>query len=255
MFFTHATFIGIDPTAGQRPFTYAALDDDLRLLALGQGEIDEVLAFAAGQRQAIAAVCAPRRPSTGVLDRPEVRQQLAVPPRPGRWNGYRLADYLLRQHNIPCPKTPASVSACPGWMRMGFSLYRKLENAGYSSYPTEGAALQMLEVYPHAAYTALLGVHPFPKHSLEGRIQRQLALFDQKVRVPDAMDFFEEITRHRLLQGILPTKDLYTPVELDALLAAFTAWQAVLHPERTLSLGDPEEGQIVFPVAELKRRY
>jgi len=48
MFFTNTTFMGIDPTAGVRPFTYAALDSDLQLMALGQGDIDEVLAFVAG---------------------------------------------------------------------------------------------------------------------------------------------------------------------------------------------------------------
>jgi len=51
MFFTNTTFMGIDPTAGVRPFTYAALDSDLQLMALGQGDMDEVLAFVAGQRR------------------------------------------------------------------------------------------------------------------------------------------------------------------------------------------------------------
>jgi len=51
MFYTNSTFIGIDPTAGEKPFVYAALDHELRLLALGHGSIDDILAFAAGQRQ------------------------------------------------------------------------------------------------------------------------------------------------------------------------------------------------------------
>jgi hypothetical protein len=76
MFFTDTTFVGIDPTAGQRPFSYAALDNDLRLMALGQGDMEEVLAFVAGQRQALVAVCAPRQPNLGLLARQEVRQAL-----------------------------------------------------------------------------------------------------------------------------------------------------------------------------------
>jgi predicted RNase H-like nuclease len=69
------------------------------------------------------------------------------------------------------------------------------------------------------------------------------------------MRFFEEITRHRLLQGILPTQDLYTPGELDALVAAFTAWKAATYPDQVTLLGDPQEGQMVLPVVELKRRF
>jgi hypothetical protein len=72
MFPSHTTFIGIDPTAGQRPFSYAAIDSDLKLLALGTGDMDEVLAFAAGQRQAYIAVSAPRRPNCGMMERDDV---------------------------------------------------------------------------------------------------------------------------------------------------------------------------------------
>ena len=48
MFSTQTTFIGIDPTAGHKPFTYSALDQELGTLALRQGDIEQVLAFAAG---------------------------------------------------------------------------------------------------------------------------------------------------------------------------------------------------------------
>jgi hypothetical protein len=115
--------------------------------------------------------------------------------------------------------------------------------------------LQWLEVYPHACYCGLLGVTPFPKNSLEGRIQRQLILYDNKLRIPDPMVLFEEITRHRILQGILPLKDLYAPGELDALVAAFTAWVAAIHPERLTTLGHVDEGLLYLPVPELKRHY
>jgi hypothetical protein len=254
MLFSSSTFIGIDPTAGQRPFAYAALDSDLSLLALGEGEMGDVLAFVAGQRQACVAVCAPRRPNTGLLATPEVRERMERPPRPGRWVDFRLAEYLLRQHNLTIPQTSSQEESCPNWMRMGFTLFKRLDTLGYQAYPAGEAPLQSLEVYPHASFAALLGVAPFPKHSLEGRLQRQLALHDQKLKVPDAMRFFEEITRHRLLKGVLPVEELYTPGELDALVAAYTAWLAASHPEQVCLLGDPGEGQITLP-AELKPRY
>ncbi len=250
-----ATFIGIDPTAGSKPFAYAALDSDLRLLALGHGDMEEAAAFASGQREASVAVCAPRRPAQRVLERAEVRETLSPPPRPGRWAGFRLAEYQLRQRNIACIKTGEDEAACPAWMRSGFTLYQRLETFGYRAYPASEAALQWLETYPHACFCALLGLTPFPKDTLEGRIQRQLVLYDQKLRIPDPMDLFEEITRHRLLQGVLPLKDLYTAEELDALAAAYTAWMAVRHPERLTVLGHLDEGQIVLPAAALKDHY
>ena len=255
MLFTPSTYIGIDPTAGQKPFVYAALDGELRLLALGQGHMDEVLAFAAGQRQAVAAVCAPRNPNLGLMQRQEIRMELSPAPRPGRWLDCRVAEYLLRQHNINVPATLAQADANPGWLQVGFSLYRRLEALGYPLQVEPGAQRQLLEVYPHASYTVLLGQAPLPKYSMEGRIQRQLMLHDLKLKVSDPMLIFEEITRHRLLKGILPLDTLYSPAELDALVAAYTAWLVAMHIDQTCALGNPEEGQIVLPVAVLKNKY
>jgi len=255
MFYDNPTFIGVDPTAGERPVVYAAVDHELRLLALGQGSLDDVLAFAAGQRQAILAVCAPQRPNIGLMAKPEIREGLHPVPHPGRWENFRLADFLLRLHNIAIPQTPANEADCPNWMKKGFLLFRRLADLGYQNYPTKETERQFLEVYPHAIYTVLLGVLPLPKHSLEGRLQRQLALFQVDLEIPDPMLFFEEITRHRLLKGVLPFDDLYSVAELDALAAAYTAWLAANHPERITLLGDPDEGQVVLPGAEIKSRY
>lgn len=255
MLFTHTTFIGIDPTAGGRPFTYAALDSELELLALGQGNMDEVLAFVAGQREALVAVSAPSRPNQGVMSRPEVREKLFPPPRPGRWMNFRLVEYQLRQHKINIPQTRESEETNPGWMQKGFTLFRRLEELGYVPYPQENASHQWIEVYPHACYTTLLDHIPFGKHSLEGRIQRQLVLYEGNLKVPDPMRIFEEITRHRMLQGVLTLEDLYLPEELEALVSAFTAHRAAKQPDQVMLVGDPQEGQLVLPVGALKARY
>lgn len=255
MFFADTTFIGIDPTAGQRPFVYAALDSNLRLLAIGQGEINEVLAFVAGQSRALAAVCAPRQPNQGMMEKTNVRESFAQPPRPGRWVNFRVAEFQLRQHNISSPRTPRREKNAPRWMQMGFLLYRRLESLGYQPYSTPDGNHQTIEVYPHACYTVLLGQPPFPKHTLEGRIQRQLVLYECKVSVPDPMRLFEEITRHRLLKGVLPLEGLYSPGELDALVAAYTACKVISAPEEISVLGHPAEGEIYLPVPELKARY
>ena len=254
MFTDQTVFIGIDPTAGKRPLAYAALDKNLNLVALAKGTMDETLAFIAGQHQAVVAVSAPPQPNQGLMKSEAVRNRLTPQPKPGRWTDFRLAEYLLRQHRIRCPKTPSSEKACPTWIQRGFQLYRRLENLGCQPYPAD-SALQWIEVYPHACYSVLLGRAPFPKTTFEGRIQRQLVLYSRDVDVPDAMRVFEEITRHHLLRGVLPLEHLFAPAELDAMVAAFSAWMASLHPKETLLLGDPEEGQVLLPVPELKSRY
>lgn len=255
MFGSSSSFIGLDPTAGRKPFSYAALDANLRLTALGHGTLEEVLAFTVGQREALVAVCAPSRPSQHLMEQTEVRDSLNPPPRPGRWMNFRLAEYLLRQHGISCYKTPPDEKACPNWMQMGFHLYKRLEQMGYHPYPSPESAHKWLEVYPHASFCTLLGHVPLPKHTLEGRLQRQLLLHKHKLTVPDPMEFVKEITSQRLLQGSLRMDNLYSQGELDALVAAYTAWQAANHPDQITTLGDASEGLVVLPVAELKRHY
>lgn len=252
--FANSTFIGIDPTAGEKPYSYAALDQDLRLIALGLGSVDEVLAFTAGQRHAMVAICSPRQPNQGIMAKREIRQSLSPMPSSGRWMNFRLADFLLRQHHITIPQTPSKEDDCPQWMQNGFLLYRRLAEFGYSLFPHDQAERQMLEVYPHAAFAVLLGVLPFQKNSMQGRIQRQLALHEQNLHIQDPMRIFEEITRHRLLKGVLTLDGLLSTGELDALVAAYTAWKAANHPDQVILLGDEEEGQITLPAA-LKETY
>lgn len=255
MLFTRMTFVGIDVTAGRKPCVFAALDNERKLLALSQGSLEDVLAFLAGQEAAFAAVNAPRRPNQGLLAKEEIRQNLEPQPRPGRWMQYRLCEFELRQRNIALIPTPGEED-CSAWMQAGFRLFRQMESFGYLPYPAgEQAALQSLEVNAHAGYSALLGMTPFDKHSLEGRLQRQLVLYEKEIEVTDPLRFFEEVTRYKLLHGILPLDDIYSPVELDAMAAAYTAWLAANHPDQVTLVGDPTEGQIVLPSGELKAKY
>ena len=255
MFYSNTTYLGIDPTAGDKPLTYVALDQERSLLAIGQGDMDEVLAFVAGQRSAIVGICAPRKPNQGLMERAEVRDRLSPQPRPGRWRNFRMVEYLLRQHNIYMPQTLSEAEHCPRWMQQGFTLNQRLRNLDYRTFPSKDSAHQVLEVYPHASFSVLLEILPMPKRSLEGRIQRQLVLYRCDLNIPDPMYIFEENTRHRLLQGMLPIEDLYQVEELDAMVAAFTAWLAGNDPDKISVVGDPLEGEIVLPAAEILSRY
>jgi len=255
MLFSDTLFVGIDPTAGIKPFVYTAIDKDLNVVVTCDGTIDETLAFVASQKSAVIAVCSPRNPNTGLMADDQFRVNLSPIPKPGRWMNFRVVDYLLRVKNIRITQTSDIADECPKWMQMGFIFYQRLEEIGYRLYNPEGTARAYIEVYPHASYCSLLGHLPLQKATLEGRIQRQLVLFENFVNIPDPMRMFEEITRYRLLKGILPTEELYSPGELDALVAAYTARVLVVNPASAILIGHPDEGQIVIPVSTLKEQY
>lgn len=83
------------------------------------------------------------------------------------------------------------------------------------------------------------------RRTLEGRIQRGLILYEEGLRVKDAMDFFEEITRYKLMQGVLPLEYIYSPGQLDALMMAYVSWLAG-HPSERVTL----KGDLLLPSPE-----
>lgn len=257
MVFEQSTWIGVypapQPGKGRGLLTYAALDNKLHLLALSQGSQDDLRAYVAGQSSACIAVAAPRRPSQNLL--PVGSQGSLFPDsRPIKSLRGRLADRQLREHNLGHPITPSSPDSCPAWMRRGFMIYELLSSMGYHDYPADTSPLVLMEVYPQAVFTLLSGDPPLTRNSLEGRLQRQLLLNDREVDVPDPMRFFEEVTRYRLRNGILPLKEVYSPSELDALACAYTAWLALHNPQSVMLYGDEREGQVVVPVGLMMPR-
>ncbi len=242
-------FIGIDSFPGSPPYSLAALDEDRHLVALSSGPLAEMIAYASGQTYAVIAINAPPAPNQGLalLQQPisELETQSNV-----HWtHNLRLAEFELRQIGFHVPRTLSDPERCQGWMRRGFTLCNQLQTLGYAAYPSDNP-LTWLETQADACYQALLGVAPFRGGTLEGRIQRQLVLRDQHLPVPDAMIFFEEITRHKLLHSILPFDDLHTSSEQNALMAALVAWLAAHTPQRLNAYGDPAEGVIYLPCNE-----
>lgn len=253
MLFADSVFVGIDPTSGRKSFTYAALDDGLHLLALADGEMEDVTAFLAGQESATVAVNAPSGVNRGLV-RDRLKKEMLTPHQI-RGADVRLAEHDLRERGIAVGGTPGREESSPAWMQLGFDLYRKLKKMGFKRFLETDAAHQVLETHPHACFSVLLGKAPLPKPTLEGRLQRQIILHDAGLRIRDPMDFFVEITRHRLKLGVLPMELIYLPEQLDALAAAYTAWVAVKRPAQTMAIGDKQEGRIILPVPELKSRY
>ena len=253
MLFTDSAFIGITLTSGHKSFTYAALDRDLNLIALADGEMDDVTAFVAGQDSATVAVNSPAGVNRGLVR--EMMKKKMLTPYQLRRTELRMAEHELRERGIAVTKTPASAGLCPAWIQAGFELYRKLGKMGFQKYPEKDSALQILETNSHACYCVMARQVPLARTSLEGRLQRQLTLYEHGIRIKDAMDFFEEITRYKLAKGILPMELLYLPEELEALAAAYTAWFAVNKPEGVFMVGDAKEGMIVLPDRGLKEKY
>jgi hypothetical protein len=248
-------FIGVVPTARVGATTFAVLNPDLELLLLTTDSLEELIAVLAEATDYVVAICGPQHPNSGLMTNESFRQTLTPNPRPGSWENTRLAEYQLYQHKINIPKTRHQAQDCPTWMQTSFNLFDQLKKTGCVAYPQPEEARQYMEVNAFAAFAVLLGTRPFTKSSLEGRLQRQLILSDLGLDIPDAMRVFEEITRFRLMQGILDLDGLYTHPELDALVAAYTAWKAIRQARKITLLGDPDEGQIVLPAVGLKKAY
>lgn len=253
--FDATLFVGVDPSGGRKPFTYAALDKDGRLAALGDGEMEDVLAFLGGLRGALVAVNAPQRPSLGLVRQEDVRQNLPPLRTSGRSLDMRLAEHLLRERGINVAMTPSRKELCANWVQTGFEFYQRLAGSGYRPYWSGEVDHCWIETHPHVCFCALTGQIPLSRATLEGRLQRQIVLYEQGLGIRDPMDFFEEVTRHRLFKGILPFDKVYIPEQLDALSAAFTAYWLVRRPQETCRVGDEQEGQIVLPVPEMKNKY
>lgn len=240
-------FIGVELQYAWRLYTLAALDANLKLLALHQGRLSEVVAYLAENHPVLAAICAPLKPNRGRMQREEIRAGL-FSALPGNHSAeMRQVEYELLSRGLPAPRTPPVGNFTPAWMRRGQKLVQELTNLGYAQFSEAETRNQLIETCPEAIFTSLLGHTPFPADALEGRIQRQLVLWDNRLPVRDPMTFFEEVTRHKLLRGILPDQAILPIARLNALAAAHAAYLAAIHPERVTRYGEPEEGEIVLP--------
>ncbi|MFN8412456.1 MAG: DUF429 domain-containing protein [Anaerolineales bacterium] len=238
MLSTDLAYLGIHLTSGRKPLTYATVDKDLNLLAISSGDMQDILFYVASLPRIVIAINTPFE-LRGKSTRGE----------------FRTAELELRERGIMVAGTPSTLALCPASMQLGFKLIRKLSDQGFKYYPEADNDLQMLETNSHACFCALAEDVPLSRTSLEGRLQRQLILYERGLRIKDPMDFFEEITRHKMVKGIWPMELLYSPNQLDALVAAFTAWSVVQKTASTSFVGNKKDGQIFLPVSTLKEEY
>ena len=117
------------------------------------------------------------------------------------------------------------------------SFQEKILEAGFKHYSRKDSSRLWIESNADQCYR-VFQADLFPRRSLEGRLQRALILYEEGLQLPDPMDFFEEITRHKLLQGTLPTENMYSSKELDALVMAYISWMAGDPSQKVVIKGD-----------------
>ena len=79
----------------------------LNLLALGHGNMDDILAFVAGQQMAVVGVCAPKQVNQGLMANPEVRKNLYASPSSralGEFPPGRLSNSPAQYHHSTNPR-------------------------------------------------------------------------------------------------------------------------------------------------------
>jgi hypothetical protein len=198
--------------------------------------------------EAVVAIDAPSGPRLDLLAAGmPLREELALPD--GRYERMRVSDALLYRRRLPLYPVPSAdqpLLRWHGWMEQGFALFAALEPLGLYR-PDEQDALggpvgpgalrlgRVCETYPDAVFCTLLGHRPPPKRTPWG-LQQRIAALRLRGVVDDDGGLW-----HRTLD------------ELDACAAAYAAY--TLAAGIGSWIGDPREGVVVLPVAELADRY
>ncbi len=248
---SNRVFAGVDLSTSRRGLTVALLSPRLDVLSVKRQLFEDAVAELSARPGIAVALGGPlhRCPANPEPDPPAEDRKSAA-------RRTRAADADLSRRGIPVRRSPTRESDAPAWMRCGFDLAGQLAARGFAEGKDASAEARiLLETHPAACASVLLGRLPYGRGTLEGRIQRQLALLRERVALPDPMDALEELTAHHILSGRMELRGIYEAGELDALLAAFTAWRAHAHPDSVSWLGDDADGWMCLPVRELLDRY
>ncbi|HUE98615.1 MAG TPA: hypothetical protein VMN99_05135 [Anaerolineales bacterium] len=148
----------------------------------------------------------------------------------------QIYDSCLLAINIPSAKQGREIYG---------DLKEDLVQAGFKPFSQKTHPKQWLETNAQDCFDLLSGHKLFPRRALEGRLQRSAILYEQGLQISDPVDIFEEITRYKLIQGILPLENLPSSKELDALVSAYLAWMTFNRPGLTVP-----RGEFVLPAQE-----
>jgi hypothetical protein len=126
-------------------------------------------------------------------------------------------------------------------------LIKRLGKLGYKPHSVQAGPRQWFETDAYFCFRNLIEKKPLPRRTLHGRIQRGLILHENGLRVRDPMEFFEEITRHRMMMGEFPNELVYSATELDAMVSAYVAWMTINEPEQIEMIGDEKRRILHIP--------
>jgi hypothetical protein len=116
---------------------------------------------------------------------------------------------------------------------------------GFKSFFQRNQPKQWLDTDAQDCFLILGGHKLWPRRTLEGRLQRSAILYEQGLQLRDPVDMLEEITRYKLIQGMMPLEKLHSSRELDALAAAYLAWLSLNRPGQVVP-----KGEFVLPASE-----
>lgn len=152
-----------------------------------------------------------------------------------KWNTAEVLSYLQDYENSTLViNTPSTKRG----REVYSDLRKKAVQVGYKAYLETSEPRRWLETDVQDCFRALGGHKLLPHRALEGRLQRTAILYEKGLQLTDPVDMFEEITRYKLIQGILPLENLPSSRELDALAAAYLAWMSSNRPARIAVTGE-----------------
>ena len=152
-----------------------------------------------------------------------------------KWDVAEVLSYL---HDFQNSTLVINTPSTKGGREVYADLREKAAQAGYKAFFETSHLKRWLETNPQDCFRALGGHRVLPHRVLEGRLQRTAILYEQGLQLTDPVDMFEEMTRYKLIQGILPLENLHSPRELNALAAAYLAWMSINRPARIVVTGE-----------------
>jgi hypothetical protein len=251
------SFIGLSVISARKPLHVVVLDAEMRTLFAGMLPLAQALEQIDKYPQAVCAIDTPLGVNQGILAGVNGRLRYGLPANATLWQDFRVCEFMIAQAgmkiaNTPPPDVPASVRTQLGWQ-----VVEALRQLGFVNYRPGifDSARQLVETHPESAYTVCLGHLPRPKSHLFGQLQRQMVLYDVGLDVQNPLRLFDEISRQQVLLGKWQLQEILPVEQMDAHMAAYTAWLAMENSGQLSLLGDPLEGQIALPMSPLKRKY
>ena len=214
-------FIGIDPAGKRNKYCMAVLDGDKKIQVLSIEKLHSVYAYLAGVDHCIVglgSIAKYQHTERHVCKNP--LDKLHFPVKYAQKEDTRAG---VRKTKNQRPLSDEVLTIQKG--------IQKLEYAPVSDekQPKRFFLSRTDEVFRQIASGSLL-----PLGTDASRWQRQLLLLDQEIPLPDVMQYFEEVTRFRILQGNLPEEMIYQHAELNAILLSWLGWLATFEPARVL---------------------